>query len=342
VPPSHDEGVLDAGSHGHDNSAGAHGGKAEPERPQAGHSHAGHNHGGHGHAPASFGRAFAIGVILNLAFVIGEVVFGLSSHSLALVSDAGHNLSDVLGLVVAWGAMRAAKSLPTRRLTYGRRRMTILAALANAAMLLLVTGAVTWEAVRRLQHPEPVVASTIMWVAAVGILVNGITALMFFSGRSHDVNVRGAFLHMASDALVALGVVVAGFAIRATGRLWIDPLVSILIGVVITLGTWGLLRESLNLAMDAVPAHIDPEAVEGYLASVTGVEAVHDLHIWAMSTTESALTVHLVTRDPLLDDARLRRVCDALRDRFRIDHSTIQLEHGDVAHPCRQEPAASV
>jgi cobalt-zinc-cadmium efflux system protein len=306
------------------------------------HSH--HDHGGHGHshAPATFNRAFAVGVALNVSFVVAEIVYGLSAHSLALISDAGHNASDVLGLLVAWGAIRLGQSRPTSRRTYGYRRSSILAALSNAAMLLFVTGAVTWEAIRRLRHPEPVVATTIMWVAAAGIVINGITALMFFSGRAHDVNVRGAFLHMASDALVAFGVVLAGAAIRATGLLWIDPVVSILIGVVITFGTWGLLKESLNLAMDAVPSHIEPQEVEAFLAATPDVAAVHDLHIWAMSTTETAMTVHLVTPGAGLEDARLAIICDAMKERFGIGHCTIQLEHGDEAHPCAQEPTDSV
>ncbi len=209
-------------------------------------------------------------------------------------------------------------------------------------MLLLVTGAVTWEAIRRLRDPQPVVATTIMCVAALGIVINGVTALMFFAGREHDVNIRGAFLHMASDALVALGVVLAGFAIRSTGRLWIDPVVSIVIGVVITAGTWGLLKESLNLAMDAVPSHIEPHEVEAFLAGTPDVSAVHDLHIWAMSTTETAMTVHLVTPGAGLNDARLAAICGAMKERFAIGHCTIQLEHGDEAHPCAQEPASTV
>lgn len=307
-------------------------------------AHADHDHGGHGHAhaPATFNGAFAIGVTLNVIFVITEVVYGMSAHSLALISDAGHNFSDVVGLLLAWAAIRLGQSRPTARRTYGYRRSSILAALTNAAMLLLVTGAVTWEAIRRLQHPEPVVATTIMWVASAGIAINGITAMMFFSGRAHDVNIRGAFMHMASDALVALGVVIAGFAIRATGRLWIDPVVSVAIGVIITAGTWGLLKESLNLAMDAVPSHIEPAHVEAFLAEVPGVTAVHDLHIWGMSTTETAMTVHLVTPDASLDDGRLASISASMKERFTIDHCTIQLEHGDEAHPCAQQPASSV
>lgn len=324
-------------SHAHEH--GEHAG--HDHGPDESHSHAPGAHG-HSHAPTSFTRAFAVGISLNVAFVVAEVVYGLSAHSLALISDAGHNLSDVLGLVLAWGAIRLARTRPTARRTYGYRRSSVLAALLNAGMLLLVTGAVTWEAVRRLRAPEPVVATTIMWVAAVGIVINGITALMFFSGRAHDVNIRGAFMHMASDALVALGVVLAGVAIRATGRLWIDPAVSILIGIIITAGTWGLLKESLNLAMDAVPSHIEPNDVHAFLAAVPGVSAVHDLHIWAMSTTETAMTAHLVTPVAGLDDGRLVSIAGILKDRFAIGHCTIQLEHGDEAHPCAQEPVDSV
>jgi cobalt-zinc-cadmium efflux system protein len=316
---------------GHDHSHGGH--------DRGGHAHGGH---GHAHAPADFNRAFAVGVALNIAFVAGEVVYGLSAHSLALISDAGHNLSDVLGLLLAWAAIRLAKSRPTARRTYGLRRSSILAALANAGLLLVVTGAVTWEAIRRLAHPEPVAAMTIVWVATVGIVINGATAMMFFSGRRHDVNIRGAYLHMASDAIVAAGVVLSGLLIRWTGWLWVDPAVSIAIGGVITLGTWGLLRESMNLAMDAVPEHINPDEVQSYFTNLSGVRAVHDLHIWAMSTTETALTVHLVTPTSSLDDARLATICRELNHRFRIGHATIQLERGDDAHPCDQASHSTV
>ena len=312
-----------------------------------GHDHAGHDHPshsghGHAHAPATFDRAFIVGLVLNVSFVVAEVVYGLSAHSLALVSDAGHNASDVLGLLVAWAAMTLSRSQPTARRTYGFRRSSILAALSNAAILLVVTGAVTWEAIRRLQHPEPVVATTIIWVAAVGILINGVTAMMFFAGRAHDINIRGAFMHMAADALVALGVVIAGLAIRWTSLLWIDPVVGIAIGVVIIVGTWGLLRESINLAMDAVPSHIDPSEVSSFLLTVPGVKAVHDLHIWAMSTTETAMTAHLVVPAGGLSDAQLKETGDTLRKRFKIGHCTFQPEQGDDAHPCAQEPAVTV
>jgi cobalt-zinc-cadmium efflux system protein len=238
------------------------------------HSHA------HSHGAGSYGRAFAIGIALNTAFVAAEAFYGFSSNSLALLSDAGHNLSDVMGLLLAWGAIRLSRSLPTKRRTYGWRRSSILAALANAATLLFVTGAITVEAIRRLRDPEPVVGSTIMWVAAVGVMVNGVTAAMFASGRKGDINIRGPFTHMAADALIALGVVFTGFSIRQTGWLWLDPATSIAIGIIIGLATWSLLKESVNLAIDAVPENIDPEAVGNFLCSQPGVREVHDLHIW--------------------------------------------------------------
>lgn len=305
------------------------------------HSHEhNHDHGHHHHAPPDNNFAFAIGVALNLGFVFAEVIYGLAAHSLALLSDAGHNISDVFGLLVAWGALHLGKSRPTKRHTYGFRRSSILAALTNAVVLLLVVGAITWEAVGRIFHPEPVAGATVMWVAAAGIVVNGLSALLFMAGRQRDINIRGAFAHMAGDAAVSLGVVLIGFAIRLTGWQWLDPAVSILIGVVIVLGTWGLLRESVNLAMDAVPSGIDSQKVEAYLAGLDGVKAVHDLHIWGMSTTEVALTVHLVMPTSPTDDTFLCEVRDALREQFEIGHVTIQIEHGDAA--CLQEPADAV
>jgi cobalt-zinc-cadmium efflux system protein len=296
----------------------------------------GHGHGhDHTHAPKSPDRAFAVGVVLNVAFVLVEVVFGLLAHSVALLSDAGHNLSDVLGLLLAWGAATLARRQPSARRTYGLRRSTILVALANAILLLVAVGGITWEAIRRFLHPEPVAGGIVIGVAAVGVLVNGVTAALFLSGRKTDLNVRGAFLHMAADAAVSLGVVLAGFGMVATGWVWLDPAVALAIVAVITIGTWGLLRESLDLAMDAVPTGIDPEEVESYLSSLPGVASVHDLHIWAMSTTESALTVHVVCPSRMEDDA-LSRVCSEIHRRFGIEHCTIQLELGTGAKPCPQ------
>ena len=304
-----------------------------------GHSHShGHGHGhGHSHTPPSNNAAFAIGVALNLGFVVAEVVYGLAAHSLALLSDAGHNLSDVFGLLIAWGAIHIGKSLPTKRHTYGLRRSSILAALTNAVVLLLVVGGIAWQALRRFSHPETVEGGTVMWVAAAGVVINTLTALLFMAGRKKDLNIKGAYLHMASDALVSLGVVLVGFAIRATGWQWLDPAMSILISIIIVWGTWGLLRESVNLAMDAVPEGIDIHAVEKYLAGLAGVREVHDLHIWGMSTTESALTVHLVMPQPPTSGQFLHEVCHELHEHFEIGHSTIQIEQGDAE--CHQAPA---
>jgi cobalt-zinc-cadmium efflux system protein len=297
------------------------------------HSH-GHDHGSH--APADFGRAFAIGIVLNLGFVIAEAVTGQLAHSLALLADAGHNLSDVLGLALAWIATVLVRKSPTARRTYGLRRSSVLAALVNALLLMLAICAIAWEALQRLPVPEPVASGTVMAVAGAGILVNGITAWLFSSGRQRDVNIRGAYLHMAADAAVSLGVVLAALAMRFTGWLWLDPVVSLVIVVVIAIGTWGLLRDSVNLALDAVPAHIAPEQVEAYLAALPGVVAVHDLHIWGMSTTEAALTVHLVKPDASFDDALLSRINREMHEKFAIDHCTVQFERGDDAHPCGQ------
>ncbi|MEO6049432.1 MAG: cation diffusion facilitator family transporter [Candidatus Kapaibacterium sp.] len=295
----------------------------------------GHDHN-HSHGPASYNRAFAIGVGLNLAFVGVESFYGIMAHSVALVADAGHNLSDVLGLLLAWGASYLARRLPTERHTYGLRRSSILAALLNAVLLLVAVGGIAWESLRRLGDPATVSGETVMWVAALGIAVNGVTALLFAKGRKGDINIRGAFLHMAADAAVSLGVVIAGFAIKATGLTWIDPVVSLAIIVVITAGTWGLLRESFNLAMDAVPESIDRRKVEEYLTGIDGVIEVHDLHIWGMSTTEPALTVHLVKPDGNHPDEFIAGICDELHHRFGIEHTTIQIERGDGL--CDQAP----
>ncbi len=296
-----------------------------------------HDHSvGNTHHAASFGRAFAIGIALNLGFVIVEATYGALANSLALLADAGHNFSDVLGLVLAWGATVLVRRLPTKRRTYGLRRSSILASLFNALLLLIAISVIAWEAIVRLQHPEPIASGMVMGVAAVGILINAITAWLFMSGRKGDLNIRGAFLHMAADAVVSLGVVLAAVAMRFTGWLWLDPAVSLAIVAVIAIGTWGLLRDSVNLALDAVPQGIDPDEVEAYLVALPGVAAVHDLHIWGMSTTEAALTVHLVTPDASVDDALLARINHDMQHMFRIGHTTVQFELGDVAHPCGQ------
>ena len=296
----------------------------------------------HSHAPKNFDRAFAIGVALNIGFVIIEVVFGFFSNSLALLADAGHNLSDVLGLLLAWGASVLARKLPTQRHTYGMRRTSVLAALINALILLVAVGAIAWEAILRFGHPESVESGTVILVASIGILINGFTAWLFMSGKEHDVNIRGVYLHMTADAAISLGVVVAAAAIHFTGWLWLDPAVSLVIAIAIGAGTWGLLRESLNLALDAVPARIHLEKVEAYLAGLPGIQAVHDLHIWALSTTEIALTVHLIKPDAVIDDALLIRINNDLREQFGIHHTTVQFELGDASHPCKQAPTEVV
>lgn len=306
----------------------------------AGHSHHGHDHGhGHSHAPANFDRAFAIGIALNLAFVAVEAGYGLAANSLALLADAGHNLSDVLGLVLAWAAAWAGRQRPTERYTYGFRRASILASLANAVLLLVAVGVIVSEAFGRLADPRPVDSTMMMIVAGIGIVINAATAWFFFSGRKHDLNIRGAYLHMAADAAVSAGVVLAGVGMQVTGMLWIDPAVSLLVAVVITVGTWGLLAGSVALALDAVPAHIDRGAVEAYLASLPEVTAVHDVHIWAMSTTEVAMTAHLVRPGSGLDDAFLHDTCEVLGHRFGIGHATLQIEAGER---CEMAPAGCV
>lgn len=309
-------------------------------RHDHGHGHA-HGHS-HGHAPADLNRAFAIGVALNTGFVVVEAAYGFLANSLALLADAGHNLGDVLGLLLAWGAAALVKRRPTERHTYGLKRSSILASLANAILLLVAVGMIVWEAIHRLAQPQPVAEMTVLWVAAVGIVINTATALMFVRGGRSDINIRGAFLHMAADAAVSLGVVIAALAVMATGWLWLDPAVSIAIAIVITLGTWSLLGSSLNLALDAVPDNIDRQAIAAYLAGLPGVTEVHDLHIWGMSTTEVALTAHLVRPDCPVDDGLLGRSAHELAERFGIGHSTIQIESGDPDHPCRLAPAEVV
>ena len=309
-----------------------------------GDDHSGHKHGpgGHGHAPASFGLAFAIGIGLNTAYVAAEAIYGLSANSLALLADAGHNFGDVIGLAVAWLAAWLGRKAPSERFTYGLRGSSILAALSNAIVLLVVTGGIAWEAILRISQPEPAAGGTIMIVAAVGVVINGATALMFMSGRKNDLNVRGAFMHMASDALVALGVVVAGGLMLLTGWLWLDPATSLVISGVIVWGTWSLMRESLSLALAGVPAGIKPDDVQAYLKALPGVADVHDLHIWGMSTTETALTAHLVKPDGPADDAFLSTACAGLKARFSIGHATLQVELGSEAHPCELASVATV
>ncbi|HYY26566.1 MAG TPA: cation diffusion facilitator family transporter [Chthoniobacterales bacterium] len=275
---------------------------------------------------ADFGKAFAIGIALNVTYVVVQALFGLIAHSLALLSDAGHNLSDVLGLLLGWAATMLARKRPTAHYTYGLRRSTILASLANATLLLVAIGCITWEAIRRFATQEYVAATTVIWVAACGVAVNWLTAMLFMAGRKKDLNVRGAFLHMVADAVVSAGVVVAGFLILLTGWSWLDPAVSLLINGVIVWSTWGLLRDSVDMAMDAVPPGIDYASVQTYFRLLPGIADFHHLHIWALSTTETALTVHLVKPDPEGDDALLGRVSRELSSRFGIGHATIQFE----------------
>ena len=295
-----------------------------------------HNHSHHEHSHSTtFGRAFAIGVALNLSFVIIEAVYGRMANSIALIADAGHNLGDVLSLLLAWGATILAQRQPTRNRTYGLRRASILAALINAAILLVTLGGIAVEAIRRFGEPANTNARMVMVVAAIGIAVNGVTAYLFATGHN-DINIKGAFTHMMADAVIALGVVVAGAAMLYTGWLWLDPAVSLVIAVIILVGTWGLLRDSVNLALDAVPSGIDCGSVEKYLGGLPQVAGVHDLHVWGMSTTETALTAHLVIRDPGVDNRFLAETEHELHHRFGIEHVTLQLEAGDeTSAACR-------
>lgn len=293
----------------------------------------------HSHGDASFNRAFAIGVALNLSFVAIEAGFGIWANSLALLADAGHNLSDVLGLLLAWGANYLSRRPPTTKRTYGLRRSSILAALANAVLLFVAVGAIAWEAIGRFAAPAAVSGSTVTVVAAIGVVVNTATALLFAAGRKGDLNIRGAFLHMAADAAVSLGVVIAGFAIQATGWLWLDPAISLVITAVIVISTWSLLRQSVELSLDAVPHGIDAAGIQSYLAGLPGVSQVHDLHIWPLSTTETALTAHLIRPGAVIDDVWLAGVTKKLHEDFGVEHATIQIESGQGNEECRLAPA---
>ncbi len=298
------------------------------DHPGNGHDHHAHDHthGGHAHAPADFGRVFAVGIALNVAIVVLQATYGIVANSMALLADAGHNLSDVFGLLVAWGASVLVKRAPTQRFTYGLANSSILAALANAIFLLVACGAIAWEAVQRFHTPEPVAGLTVMIVAGLGILINGFTAWMFMSGQEEDINIRGAFLHMAADAAISLGVVVAGAITLLTGWYWLDPVVSLAIVALIVWGTWGMLRQAIDMALQAVPRSIDPMLVRAYLLSLPGVNAMHDLHIWPMSTTETALTCHLVMPGGHPGDAFMVATATTLKNRFKIGHSTLQIE----------------
>jgi len=305
----------------------------------AGHSHHGHDHGpnlghGHSHAPADFGKAFAIGIALNSVYIVVEAGYGFAIGSMALLADAGHNLSDVLGLIIAWTGATLAKRPPSKRFTFGFRGSSILAALFNAVLLLIAVGLIALEAIQRIVYPAPVAGGTIMAVAAVGIVINGATAMLFARGRKGDINIRGAYLHMAADAAVSAGVVVAGALILWTSFSWIDPAISLFIGLVILLSTWGLLKDSVKMSLAAVPEHIDLDDVRAELEGLDGVAQVHHLHIWNMSTTETALTAHIVMPAGHPGDAFLARLQAELADRFHIGHSTIQIEQGDGGGHC--------
>ena len=293
----------------------------------------------HLHLPKRFDRAFAVGVSLNAAFVVVEAVFGVLSGSLALLADAGHNLGDVVGLLLAWGASVLVRRTPTSRHTYGFRRTSVLASMVNAVVLLVAVGALGVEAIQRFGQPSPVASGTVMAVAAVGVVINGFTAWMLHAGHAHDLNIRGAYLHMAGDAVISLGVVVSALVMSLTGWLWLDPAVTLAIALAIGLSSWGLLLESWNLVLDAVPARVPIADVQAYLAGLPGVVAVHDLHVWAMSTSEPALTAHLVVRDERSGDGILRDAQVVLHERFGIRHITLQLEAEPCADHCSAEPA---
>ncbi len=283
-------------------------------------------HHRHHHHEMPSNHPFAIGIVLNSVFVLAEVVFGVMSGSLALLADAGHNVSDVLGLLLAWGANMLLRRRATQKRTYGWRSSTIMAALLNAVILLVIMGGIVWEALHRFEDPVPVAGKTVILVAAAGVVINAASALLFLSGRKRDLNVRAAFIHMAADAGVSAGVVATGLLILRTGWAWLDPAISLAIAAIIVYGTWGVLRESVNLSLHAVPAGIDPQAIKTYLAQRPGIAAVHDLHIWAMSTTETALTAHLIKPDPADDDEQIAEITRDLADRFGIAHVTLQWE----------------
>ena len=299
------------------------------------------HHHAHDHAPRSFGRAFAIGTALNLGFVVVEAVYGVLAGSTALLADAGHNASDVLGLLIAWAAATLGRRSPGGRYTYGFRSSTIVAALINALLLVVAILVISAEAVRRFGDPAPVAGGMVMAVAAVGIVVNTATALMFMSGRRDDININGAFLHMAADAAVSAGVVVAGFLIVQTGAWWIDPATSLVIVAVIAASTWGLLRDAVAMCLHAAPRGVDPDAIAAFLREQPGVEDLHDLHVWPMSTTETALTVHLLVPGDYPGDAFTAGLAKTLKARFGVDHATIQVET-DPAVPCELGSAACV
>ena len=294
----------------------------------------------HGSEIKNYNKAFTIGIALNIIFVIIEAIYGLMADSLALIADAGHNLSDVVSLLLAWGAFYLAKKNPSFQRTYGFRKVTILASLLSAILLLIALAAIAWEAIGRFSDPQAVDGMTVIIVAAIGVVINTLTALLFMKDQKDDLNIRGAYLHMAADAGVSLGVVIAGVAILFTGWLWLDPVLSLMIVLVILISTWGLLRDSINLSIDAVPTDIDVSAVKTYLLSLKDVTALHALHVWALSTTENALTVHLVTNKTSIDNNYLDEIQEYLHHNFSIGHSTIQLEKNDTNYICELDTEA--
>ena len=331
----------DHSDHGHDHDHHDH-----ESHDHADHAHKhdhGHSHGPghHHHVPTDMGRVFAIGVTLNTLFVLVEVAAGFWAGSLALLADAGHNLSDVLALLMAWGATVLAKRAPTSRRTYGLRKVTILASLGNAVFLLLAIGAIVSESIQRLAQPGEIATGMVMITAAIGVVINTATALLFMRGSKEDLNVRGAFLHMASDAVISVAVVVGAGVIALTHLEWIDPAISLAIAAVIVIGTWGLLRDSVNLALDGAPREIDVAEVRAWLAAQPGVAEIHDLHIWAMSTTETALTAHVIRPSNADADSFLHATCETLSRRFNIGHATLQVET-DSETACRLAPAGVV
>jgi len=315
--------------HDHDHHHGHHG-----------HDHS-HAHGHHHHGdPNTMGRAFVIAIVLNSVFVAVEFFYGFLANSTALMADAGHNLSDVLGLMLAWGAAILSKRVPTSRYTYGLRSSSILAALFNAMLLMAACGGIAWEAVQQLIHPDPVAGTIVSIVAGIGILINGFSAWLFMAGSKDDINIRGAYLHLAADAAISLGVLVAGVIVGYTGWNWIDPAVSMVIVVIIVLSTWALMKQSLRLVMAAVPDNVDRANIETWLRQQPGVSALHDLHIWAMSTTENALTVQLVMPAGYPGDAAIDAISKTLRDDYAIQHSTLQVRlGGNEVECCLQAPA---
>jgi cobalt-zinc-cadmium efflux system protein len=292
-----------------------------------------HSHS-HSHEISNYNRPFAIGVLLNIVFVVIEISYGIFADSLALIADAGHNLSDVVSLLLAWGASVLATKAATDKRTYGFRKATVIASLASAILLFVALGGIAWEAVGRFFNPKPVEGMTVIVVASIGVVINTLTALLFVKGQKHDLNLRAAFLHMAADAAVSLGVVIAGIFIMLKGWLWIDSVVSFVIVGVILVSTWGLLRDSINYAMDAVPNSIDIPAIREYLLSIDNVDSIHDLHVWPLSTSQVALTVHLMVNTDSLDNELLRNLQQHLHDHFRIEHSTIQVETSMGENSC--------